>query len=150
MSEHHATIAWVRGSTEFTYDKYPRAHTWSFPCGIRIEASSAPEYLGSADRVNPEEALVAALSSCHMLTFLALAARKRLVVERYDDAAVGVLEKNAGGKLAVTRITLRPKVVFAEDAAPSLPDIQKLHDKAHEHCFIANSLQTEVRIESND
>jgi organic hydroperoxide reductase OsmC/OhrA len=150
MSEHHATIAWVRGSTEFTYDTYPRAHTWSFPSGIRVEASSAPEFLGSAERVNPEEALVAALSSCHMLTFLALAARKRLVVERYDDAAVGVLAKNADGKLAVTHITLRPKVVFAENAAPALPDIQKLHDKAHEHCFIASSLRTEVSIELND
>jgi organic hydroperoxide reductase OsmC/OhrA len=149
MSEHHAKIAWVRGSTEFTYETYPRAHTWSFPSGIRVEASSAPEYLGSPERVNPEEAFVAALSSCHMLTFLALAARKRLVVDRYDDAAVGFLEKNADGKLAVTRITLRPTVVFAQNAAPSPQDIQKLHEKAHEHCFIANSLRTAVSIESD-
>jgi organic hydroperoxide reductase OsmC/OhrA len=147
MSEHHATIAWVRGSTEFTYETYPRAHTWSFPSGIRVEASSAPEYLGSADRVNPEEAFVAALSSCHMLTFLALAARKRLIVDRYEDAAVGILEKNADGKLAVTHITLRPRAIFA-NSAPSPEEVQRLHEKAHEHCFIANSIRTAVRIES--
>ena len=147
MSEHHATITWIRGSTEFTYETYPRAHTWSFPSGIQVEASSAPEYLGSADRVNPEEAFVAALSSCHMLTFLALAARKRLIVERYEDAAVGVLEKNSDGKLAVTRVTLRPKVVFANGSAPSPQDVQRLHEKAHEHCFIANSIRTAVDIE---
>jgi organic hydroperoxide reductase OsmC/OhrA len=146
MSEHHATITWVRESAEFTYETYPRTHTWSFPSGIQVEASSAPEYLGSADRVNPEEAFVAALSSCHMLTFLALAARKRLVVERYEDAAVGVLEKNGNGKLAVTRVTLRPKVIFARDAVPSPQDLQQLHEKAHEHCFIANSVRTEVTI----
>lgn len=146
MSEHHATISWVRGSTDFTYETYPRAHAWNFPSGIRVEASSAPEYLGSTDRVNPEEAFVAALSSCHMLTFLALAARKRLIVERYEDAAVGVLEKNADGKLAVTRVTLRPKVVFAEPE-PSPDDMQRLHQKAHDHCFIANSIRTEVSVE---
>jgi organic hydroperoxide reductase OsmC/OhrA len=148
MSEHHATITWRKGSTEFTYETYPRAHTWSFPSGIQVEASSAPDYLGSADRVNPEEALVAALSSCHMLTFLALAARKRLVVERYEDSAVGVLEKNSDGKLAITRVTLRPRAVFAQNAAPSPQDLQRLHEKAHEHCFIANSVRTAVSIES--
>lgn len=147
MSEHHANVTWVRGSTEFTYETYPRAHMWSFPSGIQVEASSAPEYLGTADRVNPEEAFIAALSSCHMLTFLALAARKRLVVERYEDAAVGVLEKDAEGKLAVTRVTLRPKVVFAENTAPASEDLQRLHEKAHEHCFIANSVRTAVNIE---
>lgn len=147
MSEHHATINWARGSAEFTYEKYPRAHTWSFPSGIRVEASSAPEYLGSADRVNPEEALVAALSSCHMLTFLALAARKRLVVERYEDSPVGVLEKNADGKLAITRVTLRPKAVFADGSSLPPQDLQRLHEKAHEHCFIANSIRTAVSIE---
>lgn len=147
MSEHHATITWTRDSAEFTYEKYPRAHTWSFPSGIRVDASSAPEYFGTADRVNPEEALVAALSSCHMLTFLALAARKRLVVERYEDSAVGALEKNPDGKLAITRVTLRPKVAFSDGTPLAPQDLQRLHEKAHEHCFIANSVRTEVSIE---
>lgn len=148
MSEHRATIAWARESSEFTYETYPRRHSWTFPSGIQVEASSTPEYFGNADRVNPEEALVAAISSCHMLTFLALAARKRLIVDRYQDTAVGTLEKNEQGKLAVTRVTLRPKVTFAEGTDASPADLRRLHEKAHEHCFIANSVRTAVSIES--
>jgi organic hydroperoxide reductase OsmC/OhrA len=146
MSEHRAHIDWKRGTEDFRYETYPRNHTWRFEGGVEIPASSAPEYLGDASRVDPESALVAALSSCHMLTFLALAARRRLTVNRYRDDAVGFMEKNADGRLAVTRAVLRPAVEF-EGPAPSAADLEKLHHLAHEHCFIANSVRTEVTVE---
>lgn len=148
MSEHIVTVDWQRGEAEFSYEGFPRDHLWRFAGGVEVPASGAPEFLGSAVRVDPEQAFVAALSSCHMLTFLAIAARKRLVVESYRDRAVGWLEKNADGKLAVTRVALRPEVRFAEpqDAAA----VAKLHERAHEHCFIANSVTTEVAVEPPD
>src|SRR5690606_24070222 len=106
------------GGGDFTYERYPREHTWRFPEGPEIAASAAPEFLGNPGCVVPEQAFVAALSSCHMLTFLAIAARKRLQVERYTDAAVGHLEKNAEGRLAVTRVELRPQVQFGGETTP--------------------------------
>jgi organic hydroperoxide reductase OsmC/OhrA len=145
MSEHKATITWSRGPHEFTYDTYSRDHDWRFEGGTRVAASAAPDFKGNAALVDPEAGFVAAAASCHMLTFLALAARKRLVVERYEDAAVGILEKNDAGKLAVTRITLRPKVAFG-DAPPSADALNRLHEQAHEHCFIANSVRTEIEV----
>jgi organic hydroperoxide reductase OsmC/OhrA len=147
MSEHRATIDWERGGVEFRYETYPRAHHWTFEGGIRVDASSAPDFLGEASRVDPEEAFVASLSSCHMLTFLALAARRRLVVERYRDEAVGFLEKNEQGRLAMTRVVLRPRIEFAGEQ-PGDAEIARLHEKAHEHCFIANSVRSEVRVET--
>lgn len=146
MSEHRATILWERNGIDFTYEGYPRAHTWKFAGDIDVPASSAPEYLGDADRVDPEAGFVASLSSCHMLTFLAIAARKRLIVDRYEDDAVGVLEKNGDGKLAVTRVTLRPRVTFGGEA-PARDVLERLHESAHQHCFIANSVRTDVRVE---
>lgn len=146
MSEHRCRIAWSRDGHDYTYEIYSRDHGWSFPGGQTLQASSAPEFLGRAERANPEEALVGALSSCHMLTFLALAARKRLVVETYDDAAVGTMEKNEVGRLAVTRVVLRPRIAWGGDA-PDAAAVEKLHHTAHEHCFIANSVKTEVVIE---
>ena len=147
MSEHRASLRWRRGEAAFTYETYTRDHVWRFPGGVEVPASSAPEFRGNAARVDPEAALVAALSSCHMLTFLAIAARKRIVIESYDDDAVGVLEKNADGKLAVTRVVLRPKVVFGEGASVSKEDLERLHHRSHEECFIANSVKTEVTVE---
>ena len=147
MSEHRATIAWRRTSGSFDYDAYNREHEWSFEGGVRIPASAAPDFRGKPDHVDPEEAFVAALSSCHMLTFLAIAARKRLVVDAYDDDAVGHLEKNAEGKLAVTRVVLRPRVQFGGDGPPPDDELAQLHDKAHHACFIANSVRTEVTVE---
>jgi organic hydroperoxide reductase OsmC/OhrA len=145
MSEHQATIAWTRESSDFGYKSYNRSHAWRFEGGEEVRASAAPEYLGDRTRVNPEEALVASLSSCHMLTFLALAARRKLVVDRYTDSAVGYLEKNAEGRLAITRVELRPDVVFAP-AAPSDEVLAALHHEAHEQCFIANSVRTQVTV----
>ena len=148
MSEHRVAVAWDRGGADFTYETYSRSHVVTFGGGVSIPASAAPEFRGSPERVNPEEAFVAALSSCHMLTFLALAARKRLVVESYRDDAVGILDKNEAGKLAMTQVTLRPVVRFAEPVAREVLD--KLHHQAHEHCFIASSVKTEVRVEPRD
>ena len=146
MSKHFATVEWERGSVEFEYRSYSRDHTWRFEGGVQVCASSAPEYLGNANLVDPEKAFVAALASCHMLTFLAIAARKRLVVDRYRDAAEGVLEKNADGKLAVTRVVLHPNVSFGS-RAPSPEALEKIHELAHKECFIANSVRTSVTVE---
>ncbi len=146
MSEHRATVAWRRDSDDFTYQGYTRDHTWTFEGGTSVAASAAPAYLGSAARVDPEEAFVAALSSCHMLTFLAIAAKKRLVVDAYRDAAVGFMEKNEAGQLAVTRVVLRPEIAFSEEA-PDGDALARLHHLAHEQCFIANSVRTEVTVE---
>lgn len=145
MSEHRVTVVWERTTDDFVYDSYSRSHTWEFEGGVRVPASAAPAFFGSADRVDPEEAFVAALSSCHMLTFLAIAAKKRLVVDGYRDAAVGHLEKNEEGKLAVTRVILRPSVTFQEEPAPEV--VERMHHKAHENCFIALSVKTDVRVE---
>ncbi|HKC51860.1 MAG TPA: OsmC family protein [Myxococcota bacterium] len=146
MSEHRARIHWARKGEAFTYESYARAHRWRFHGGAEVEASAAPEYRGDAALPNPEEALVAALSSCHMLTFLAIAARKRLTVESYEDDAVGHMEKNAEGKLAVTRVELRPRIVFSGERQPTPDEIAKLHESAHHGCFIANSVRTEVTV----
>ncbi len=147
MSEHQATISWNRDSDDFSYEAYTRDHVWEFDNGVKIEASAAPGFRGSFDNIDPEEAYVAALSSCHMLTFLAIAARKRFVVDSYTDSAVGHLEKNEAGKLAITRVTLRPKISFAEEACPSSEELERLHHLAHTECFIANSVHTSISIE---
>jgi organic hydroperoxide reductase OsmC/OhrA len=145
MSESfRASVRWQRTSPDFSYETYNRAHEVAFGSGTTVAASSAPGFKGEADRVNPEEQLVGALSSCHMLTFLAVAAKKRLVVEHYDDEASGVLDKNADGRLAVTRVVLRPKVVFSGEKVPSAEELVALHEAAHKGCFIANSVKTDV------
>src|SRR3954463_14517519 len=114
MSEHRAGVAWKRSSADFTYDSYNRTHEMVFNAGdIRVLASAGAAFLGDADRVDPEEAYVAALASCHMLTFLALCARKRLIVDSYEDDAAGTLEKGEGGKMWVSGVTLNPKATFA-------------------------------------
>ena len=148
MSEHRVNVQWARGKNEFNHESYSRDHTWTFENGIQVKASAAPGFQGNPDRVDPEEALVGALAGCHMLTFLAIAAKKRLTVESYEDDAVGFLEKNAEGKMAVTRAILRPKVTWGGDKTPTPEEVERIHDKAHSACFIANSVLTEVSIES--
>ena len=113
---------------------------------MQVKASAAPQYLGNAQLVDPESAFVAALSSCHMLTFLALASNKGFVVDTYEDRAVGHVEKNANGKLAVTRVELHPKIEYSGSKLPTQTDLDWLHDKAHRECFIANSVTTEVHV----
>lgn len=148
MSEHKATIRWSRDGKDFTYKTYSRDHGWSLN-GNDIGASATAAYLGNPKRVDPEAAFVASLSSCHMLTFLALACNKGFVVESYEDEAVGHLEKNAAGKMAVTRVELRPKITFGGSKQPAPADLDGLHDKAHKECFIANSVTTDVRVMSD-
>lgn len=147
MSEHKTSIQWNRDDKPFTPDGYSRDHEWNFERGQRLTGSAAPAYRGSANGVDPEEALVVALSSCHMLTLLAIAAKKGWVIDSYADDAVGTLGKNEAGSIALTQVKLRPKIVFAEGSAPDAEGLQRLHHSAHEHCFIANSVKTEVIIE---
>ena len=148
MSEHKAAIVWARTSADFTYDTYNRAFEYRFKDGgSALQGSSAPAFKGDADRVDPEEAFVASLSACHMLTFLAICARKRLTVDAYEDDASGVLEKNAGGKLWLSRVTLRPRVRFAGNTPVDSDVLAQLHHQSHIECFIANSVNTEISVE---
>ncbi|NCF61767.1 MAG: OsmC family peroxiredoxin [Gammaproteobacteria bacterium] len=147
MSKHFARIAWRRESPDFSYGSYNRSHQWTFDSGISVEATAAVGFLGTADRVDPEEAFVAAISSCHMLTFLAICARKRIIVDSYEDAAVGYMEKNDREKLAVTRVCLYPEIAFG-GTPPSVETIRKIHHQSHNECFIANSVTTEITVES--
>lgn len=146
MSEHSAFVKWSRTSADFTYMSYNRDHVWRMG-QIEVPASAAPAYRGDGKKPNPEDALIATLSSCHMLTFLAVAAKKKFSLDSYEDEAVGVLEKNAEGKLAVTRVTLRPKIVWTKGTAVSADELSAMHHAAHEGCFIANSVKTEVSVE---
>ena len=147
MSEHKITLTWKRGDLPFEYQKYSRDHTWSFGGGHEMQASAAPAYLGNPKLVDPEEAFVAALSSCHMLTFLAFACKKKFAVEEYVDEAIGVMEKNGEGKMAITRVTLRPRIKFSGENQPNEKDLDEMHHFAHENCFIASSVKTEVTVE---
>lgn len=147
MSQHEATLSWSRGGRGFGYEEYPRDHTWRFDGGTEVRATAAPDYRGNPALVDPEEAFVAAVASCHMLTFLAIASRKRLVVDRYDDTATGFMEKNADGKLAITRVVLRPKIAFSGTAPPA-EALARLHESAHANCFIANSVRSEIVVEA--
>ncbi len=146
MSNHISRLAWKRGSQDFTYETYVRDHRIKMATGLEFSASAAPEYRGTPTLTNPEELLVAALSSCHMLTFLAVAAKKGHVVESYDDEAIGVLEKNETGPIHVTRVVLHPRIVFG-GTAPDADAIAKMHEQAHRGCFIANSVRTVVTVE---
>lgn len=145
MSRHTASVRWTRTSSDFQLETYDRSHELAFGGGTTIAASAAPDFHGDPTRVNPEEALVGALSSCHMLTFLAIAARKKLVVDRYEDDAEGELGKNADGKLAMTRVVLRPRVRFA--TAVDADVLARLHASAHAACIIAQSVRSEIAIE---
>jgi len=147
MSEHKARIVWARTGDDFTVETFNRTHEWRFDHHLVVPGSSAPEYRGDPDHIDPEKALVGALSSCHMLFFLAYCARKGFVVERYEDDAVGILQKGPDGRTWITDVTLRPRIAFAEGKAPGPDDLKGLHDRAHHACFIANSVKTEVRVE---
>ena len=153
MSNHLATIRWERGDASFLDMRFSRAHRWEFDGGAVVAASASPHVVplphAVAENVDPEEAFVAALSSCHMLTFLAIAAKRRFVVDRYDDEAVGTMTDIGGGREAVTRVVLRPRIVFSGDP-PDRAALEKMHHRAHELCFIANSVKTDVVTEIVD
>jgi organic hydroperoxide reductase OsmC/OhrA len=148
MSEHRAQLRWKRTSADFTYQTYNRAHDVLFKDGaIVLPSSSAPEFRGDPERVDPEEAFVASLSGCHMLTFLAICARKRFSLDSYEDEASGTLEKGPDGKLWIGQVILRPLVGFSQGVKVSPAELVDLHHHAHADCFIANSVRTDVRVE---
>ena len=151
MSEYQAHIRWHRQPSErFVDSRYSRAHSWEFDGGVIVPASSAvssvPLPYSKAENVDPEEAFVAALSSCHMLTVLYLAAKEKFVVDSYDDLAVGTMTRNDIGRMAVTSVRLAPKIAFSGTVAPTEANVRHLHHAAHEECFIANSVRTEITV----
>ncbi|WP_375458788.1 OsmC family protein [uncultured Enterovirga sp.] len=145
-----AVVEWRRGSDAFLDNRYSRGHRWLFDGGVEVPASSAPSSVplpySREDAVDPEEAFVAALSSCHMLFFLHLAAKRGFVVESYRDAASGHMARNANGKLFMSAVTLSPEVIFGGDAVPDATAIEALHHAAHDECYLANSVLTEITI----
>jgi organic hydroperoxide reductase OsmC/OhrA len=153
MPEHTAVISWNRFDAAFTDNRYSRAHRWTFDGGATIPASSSPHVvpvpMSDPLGVDPEEAFVASLSSCHMLWFLSIAAGRGFAVDSYEDHAVGTVARNEAGRLAMTRVVLRPEVAFSGASLPTGDDIRTMHDEAHHQCFIANSVKTEVVVDSD-
>jgi organic hydroperoxide reductase OsmC/OhrA len=149
MSLHRATTEWQRNGMPFELGTYSRAHRIEFEPAVRLDGNAAKENIPPSaphgPGADPEQLFVASLSACHMLWFVSLAAARKLIVNRYADDAEGVLEKNSEGRMAMTRVTLRPAVEFA--ATPSPAVLAKLHHEAHEKCFIANSVRTQVIVE---
>jgi organic hydroperoxide reductase OsmC/OhrA len=149
MSEHTATIQWQRKNTEaFTDNKYSRAHQWLFDGGTEISASPSPHIVAApysvAEYVDPEEAFIASLSSCHMLFFLQIAAKRKFIIDNYVDQAVGIMGKDDSGKVSMTQVILRPNVKYSGEKQPTLEQLEIMHHQAHEQCFLANSVKTEV------
>jgi organic hydroperoxide reductase OsmC/OhrA len=151
MSHYSAHILWQRGAQPFTDRRYSRAHHIRFDGGLQIAGSSSPQVvpvpMSDAAAADPEELFVAALSSCHMLWFLDIACRAGWTVDAYDDAAEGTMAKDAEGRLAMTRVVLRPAVAFGGERRPDAAEVARLHHQAHERCFIASSVRSEVIVE---
>lgn len=152
MSEHKATIRWQRTSPEFLKGRYSREHTWTFDGGLTVPASPSPSVVPSPwsnpAHVDPEEAFVASVSSCHMLTFLFLAAKQGFQLDSYEDEAVGMMTKSVKDVPWISHIRLNPKIGFSGEKVPTQQDEEQLHHQAHEQCFIANSIKTEVAVQS--
>ncbi len=149
MSEYFAQINWLRASHERYIDnQYSRGHEWTFDGGVTVPASSSPHVVALPysveENVDPEEAFVASLSSCHMLFFLSIAAKKKYIVDSYLDNAVGIMQKDDEGKVSMTQVTLKPKVEFSGNKKPTMAQIEKMHHQSHEQCFIANSVKTKI------
>jgi organic hydroperoxide reductase OsmC/OhrA len=145
-----ATIEWRRDDGEFAKGRYSRAHVWRFDGGIEVPASASPlvvpKQFAVEDALDPEEAFVASLASCHMLTFVDMARRAELLVDSYADTAEGEMERLEAGRWWIPRVTLRPRIVFSGARAPTQPELDDLHHKAHGACFIANSVKTRVEV----
>ena len=152
MSEYKATIKWQRTGPDFLKGKYSREHTWTFDGGVSVPASSSPSVVpvpySNPAHVDPEEAFIASISSCHMLTFLYLAGKKGFQIDSYEDESIGTLTKDEKGVPWVSLATLNPKIVYSGDKLPTPADEKDLHHLAHEQCFIANSIKTEVVVRS--
>ena len=151
MSSYQARIHWQRHEASFTDNRYSRAHSWSFDGGAVVHASASEQIVplpwSDPAGVDPEEAFVASLSSCHMLWFLSLAAQAGWLVDDYRDDASGVLARDAQRRMVMTQVTLRPAVRFGGPKQPDGAELNRLHHEAHASCFIANSVKTEVRCE---
>ena len=151
MSTYTATVSWSRGDQPYTDGKYSRGHTWRFDGGVEVPASSSPHVvrlpMSVEAAVDPEEAFIASLSSCHMLFFLDFARRAGLRIDSYVDECEGEMGKDAQGRMAITVVTLRPRITFSGEKQPARTDLDELHHKSHEACFIANSVRSEVRVE---
>jgi organic hydroperoxide reductase OsmC/OhrA len=151
MAKYTAEILWLRNEQDFLGNLYSRRHMLRFDGGAEVTGSSSPHVvplpMSDAAAVDPEEAFVAALSSCHMLWFLSIAAKHKFCVDRYFDTAVGVMGKNTNGKISMLTVTLKPEVTFSGEQIPSRAQLDQMHHQAHEECFIANSVKTEVRCE---
>ena len=151
MATYTAEISWQRNGEDFLGNRYSRRHAMRFDGGAVVAGSSSPQVvplpMSDASAVDPEEAFVASLSSCHMLWFLSIAAKHQFCVDSYVDAASGVMAKNADGKIAMTVVTLRPDVAFSGEKLPTRAEIDALHHEAHEACYIASSVKTDVRCE---
>ncbi len=154
MSEHKATVSWALQDGEFLKGRYSREHTWTFDGGVTVPASPSPSAVpapySNPAHVDPEGAYVASISSCHMLTYLFVASRQGFLVERYEDEAVGVMRKNERGAIWVSAVTLNPRIVYGGEKRPSADDEERLHHLAHEQCFIANSVKTEITVKPRD
>lgn len=149
MSKYSAKIVWEKSATEnFVDNQYSRAHSWSFDGGLTVAASSSPQVVplpySVEENVDPEEAFIAALSSCHMLFLLSIAAKRGYVIERYVDDADGLMEVDSSGKVSMTKVTLKVAISFSGGKQPSFSQLEKMHHLAHQQCFIANSVKTEV------
>lgn len=152
MSEHLATVHWQRRDNDnFATGRYSRAHEWRFDGGASVAASPSPQVVpapwSDAAAVDPEEAFVAAIASCHMLWFLSIAAERGWIVDAYEDEAAGTMGRIAPGRQAITDVVLRPRIAFSGDTVPSDAQVDELHEAAHERCFIANSVKTRIRVE---
>jgi organic hydroperoxide reductase OsmC/OhrA len=151
MSQHRATVQWDRGQSQFTDNQYSREHRWQFDGGAEIAASASPQVVpppfSNPAYVDPEEAFVASVSSCHMLWFLSIAAKQEFIVEHYVDQAIGVMGKNEAGQLALTHVHLYPEVIFSGERQPTESQIAAMHEQAHHRCFIANSVKSQVTVE---
>lgn len=150
-AEYSATVCWDRAGAVFVDDRYSRAHEWQFDGGQTVPASASPHIVplpySAAANVDPEEAFVASLSSCHMLFFLSLAARRGFVVDEYRDEALGILGSDDEGRTAMTDVILRPRANYSGDKVPTALQVKKLHHRSHDLCFISNSVRTEIRVE---
>lgn len=149
MSDHTISLEWSRNTLDFNYDSYSRNHVVHFGTMGKVCGSAAPEYHGDPQCLDPEQAFVIALSSCHMLTFLAIASKKGFVVDKYTDKSIGELGKNQAGKIAMTKVELRPIVVFSGEKIPSEEEFKSLHDRAHHGCIITNSVASCVEVVVN-
>ena len=152
MSEYFAKISWSKARDESYIDnKYSRGHEWVFDGGLTVQASSSPQIVplpySVEENIDPEEAFIASLSSCHMLFFLSVAAKRRYMVDSYVDNAKGIMEKGEDGKVAMTKVTLRPHVQFSGEKRPTIEQLEKMHHQSHAQCFIANSVKTEIMTE---